>query len=178
MSLAHVQTPRCIVTHLDDKHHIGHLGCPSDNQGIGQVIGQRDNIRGGRLGGPEDRISQVFCSTQVQASKLANTFNQRVKDVCTQELVKIEFLDCSVFGVKRKTDLDDIGLLVEKRLEGEYQKWNDNQGGVGEASKQTSYIPGGGARKQTNKQLMKVLLEDGVNPIAPEFRRVRNQSRS
>jgi hypothetical protein len=72
-----------------------------------------------------------FCDTQRRAQKLASIFNDKLTKLpgFTSTTPTICFLDCSVYEVE-DLRIGKIGVLVEKQLNGEYKKWNDNCGFV------------------------------------------------
>lgn len=82
---------------------------------------------------PEDDkedFHKVFCKTQQTAQQLAIIFNERLSYVSTKiSPPKIVFLPSEVYFLESSSGATKQ-VLVEKYLEGDYVKWNDNSGGI------------------------------------------------
>ena len=77
---------------------------------------------------------QIFCKTQLQASHFARSFNSKVRLLFSQRKwalpATISFLSCYVYELQGRAPDDYWNLLVEKKLEGKWTKWNTNAGFV------------------------------------------------
>ena len=78
---------------------------------------------------------RVFCETQAIAQEYARVFNDRLASIsavtCANHatLPRVHFLECSVYALNDATE-GYMGVLVEKMLDGNYTKWNNNGGYV------------------------------------------------
>lgn len=114
-----------------------------------------------------------FAMTQLTAQRIATRFNRRVRQalsvVCPPDgnsrVWDISFLPCSVYtfldgGVER-------GVLVEKKLEGRYTKFNGNNGYVNDASVATAAAAAGATQAvgshdgKTRGEGMMEVIEEG-----------------
>ena len=91
---------------------------------------------------------KAFCDTQVRAARLADVFNEKLRQLPgfdPKSTPTISFLDCTVYFVD-DANLGTIGCLVEKQLDpAKYKKWNDNQGFVDGQALPLEPLAGGGA---------------------------------
>jgi len=76
-----------------------------------------------------DDFVRQFCERQYKALKLAEAFNKKLDSIPRLDPVtpRVTFLDCSIYY----TDDDSFGeaaLLVERKLNGKFMKWNGNNG--------------------------------------------------
>lgn len=100
----------------------------------------------------ENEFHTSFCMTQKVAANLANKFNEKLdqkfhqlaplleSEACKPWIIsrkgmmpRIEFVSCSVYWPCWVGE-EKHAFLVEPKLAGKYNKWNDNAGGVGSGS--------------------------------------------
>lgn len=115
---------------------------------------------------------ETFTKTQLQAKRLAVTFNKRVRermsvlDLPTSKVWEVSFLDCSVYEFLEYLEGWSFtrGVLVEKLLEpaSRYTKWNGNNGYVHHTPSSKTAFPATEKLQQTLAEgvTMEAIVED------------------
>lgn len=93
-----------------------------------------DNSVGGKEEGASrnwkarDKFAKRFCKIQHLARKAAQEFNEKLDGIkrLDPETARVSFLDCSVYYLSTKNTT--YAVVVEARLDGKFQKWNNNNG--------------------------------------------------
>jgi len=78
-----------------------------------------------------DRFVRKFCERQNVAFSIAEEFNKKLDLIKRLDLdtPRVTFLECSVYYVQQEGGAESA-LLVEKKLDGKFSKWNGNNGFV------------------------------------------------
>jgi len=78
-----------------------------------------------------DRFVKKFCERQNAALAVAIEFNKKLDLIkkLDPDTPRVSFLDCSVYYVQKDGDAESA-LLVERKLDGKFTKWNGNNGFV------------------------------------------------
>jgi hypothetical protein len=76
-----------------------------------------------------DRFVRKFCERQNVAFSIAEEFNKKLDLIKRLDLdtPRVTFLECSVYYVQQEGGAESA-LLVEKKLDGKFSKWNGNNG--------------------------------------------------
>ncbi len=90
-----------------------------------------DNIHGSDWK-TRDKFAKRFCKVQLAARKAAIEFNKKLDSLINLDshVARITFLDCSIYYLTNPDTQEEFAVVVEKRLEGEFDKWNNNNGYV------------------------------------------------
>ena len=86
--------------------------------------------RGGELDWlARDKFVERFCKIQHHCVIVADAFNQKLNSIMTLErnTPRVSFIDCHVYYL---TDdkRGQFSVIVEPKLEGRFEKWNNNNG--------------------------------------------------
>lgn len=75
-----------------------------------------------------DKFAKRFCKMQHLARKAAQEFNEKLNGIkrLDPDTARVSFLDCSVYYLTTKKNT--FAMVVETRLDGNFQKWNNNNG--------------------------------------------------
>jgi hypothetical protein len=78
-----------------------------------------------------DKFAKRFCKMQHKARTAAQLFNEKLNSIDTLDpnTPRVSFLDCSVYYVTPPVG-EEVATIVERRLEGKFSKWNNNNGFV------------------------------------------------
>jgi hypothetical protein len=76
-----------------------------------------------------DRFVRKFCERQNAAFAIAEEFNKKLDLIKSldPDTPRVTFLECSVYYVQAEGQTESA-LLVEKKLDGKFTKWNGNNG--------------------------------------------------
>eukprot|EP00978_Attheya_sp_CCMP212_P000899 scaffold1948_cov52-Attheya_sp.AAC.2 len=83
-----------------------------------------------------DKFARRFCTLQHRARKAAVAFNENLDGITLldDDTARVAFLDCSVYYMS-DPEKGEHSVIVERRLDGNFQKWNTNNGWHRESSK-------------------------------------------
>lgn len=75
-----------------------------------------------------DKFANRFCRIQQKARKAAQAFNAKLNEIrrLDPDTARVSFLDCSIYYLSTK--ISTYSVVVETRLDGKFQKWNNNNG--------------------------------------------------
>jgi len=78
-----------------------------------------------------DAFVKKFCERQHKALRLAEMFNKKLDSIprLDPDTPRVTFLDCSVYYTD-DLNCGEAALLVERKLNGKFTKWNGNNGYV------------------------------------------------
>eukprot|EP00957_Ditylum_brightwellii_P150154 11434391-Ditylum_brightwellii.AAC.1 len=84
---------------------------------------------GGRAWEVKDKFVRRFCAVQHLARSAARAFNDKMNEIpaLDPETARVSFLDCSVYYLTNEND-EESAVIVERKLEGKFRKWNSNNG--------------------------------------------------
>jgi hypothetical protein len=76
-----------------------------------------------------DKFARRFCTLQHRARKAAVAFNEKLDGIAflDDDTARVAFLDCSVYYMS-DPEKGEHSVIVERRLDGHFQKWNTNNG--------------------------------------------------
>ena len=77
----------------------------------------------------KEKYVRKFCGLQYKARMVANAFNEKLDNlkILDKNTARVSFLDCSVYSLQDKKIGEKL-LLVERKLDQKFQKWNNNNG--------------------------------------------------
>lgn len=75
-----------------------------------------------------DKFAKRFCKVQMAARNAAIEFNKRLDTLVSLDpnTARVSFLNCSVYYLSHPKG--EIAVIVEKKLNGKFLKWNNNNG--------------------------------------------------
>lgn len=103
-----------------------------------EVEGKEEEESDGSMGGKDgntnknwkarNKFAKRFCKIQHLARKAAQEFNDKLNGIrrLDPDTARVSFLDCSVYYLSTKKNT--FAVVVETRLDGEFKKWNNNNG--------------------------------------------------
>uniref|UniRef100_A0A7S3V8N3 Alpha-type protein kinase domain-containing protein n=1 Tax=Chaetoceros debilis TaxID=122233 RepID=A0A7S3V8N3_9STRA len=76
-----------------------------------------------------DKFVKRFCKLHATAQICAKAFNQKLDSIPNLDLdtARVSFIDCCVYYLNHKTR-GQFAVIVEPRLDGKFEKWNNNNG--------------------------------------------------
>jgi len=76
-----------------------------------------------------DKFAKRFCKVQKAARVAAQSFNKKLDDIFNldPDTARVKFLDCSIYYLTH-SQKGEFAVIVERKLEGSFQKWNNNNG--------------------------------------------------
>ncbi len=76
-----------------------------------------------------DQFAKRFCKIQTTAKRVAEAFNTKLKSIpaLDNRTPRVTFLDCCVYYLTRESG-EQCAVIVEQKLDGEFEKWNNNNG--------------------------------------------------
>ncbi len=87
-----------------------------------------DSIDGDDNWKARDKFAKRFCKVQMAARNAAIEFNKRLDTLVSLDpnTARVSFLNCSVYYLSHPKG--EIAVIVEKKLNGKFLKWNNNNG--------------------------------------------------
>lgn len=75
----------------------------------------------------KDRFAKRFCKIQTKARHCAEAFNRKLDSFPSldPDTVRVSFIDCYVYYLTDRTH-GESAVVVEPKLEGRFEKWNNN----------------------------------------------------
>lgn len=104
------------------------------------VIGDPKVAKESRFIGDElesrDKFARRFCEIQYKAKVMAKAFNKKLDSIATldPETPRVCFIDCCVYYLACEKR-GEFSVIVEPKLEGDFEKWNNNNGWHRQSSK-------------------------------------------
>ena len=76
-----------------------------------------------------DKFATRFCKIQTRAKSCAEAFNEKLSSLGTldPDTARVSFIDCCVYYLTHETR-GEFSVIVEPRLQGRFEKWNNNNG--------------------------------------------------
>ena len=76
-----------------------------------------------------DKFAKRFCKVQMSARNAAMEFNKKLNTIQSldSDTARVCFLNCSIYYLTHPQK-GQFSVIVEKKLDGRFQKWNNNNG--------------------------------------------------
>ncbi len=76
-----------------------------------------------------DKFAKRFCKVQMAARNAAFEFNKKLDSIpnLDTDTARVKFLNCSIYYLTHP-EKGEFAVIVEKKLDGQFQKWNNNNG--------------------------------------------------
>lgn len=87
----------------------------------------------------KDRFAKRFCKIQTKARECAEAFNRKLDSFPSldPDTVRVSFIDCYVYYLNDRNH-GESAVVVEPKLEGRFEKWNNNNGWMKESTPKKS----------------------------------------
>lgn len=105
----------------------------------------QDSVDGTDNWKARDKFAKRFCKVQMSARNTAHEFNKKLDSLknLDPDTARVSFLNCSIYYLTHP-EKGDFAVIVEQKLDGHFQKWNNNNGwyiGKDTKMKRASFAP-------------------------------------